>query len=292
MIRVFSFILYKFLFFFDFLLKKLSGRSFLIWFKDFIEADAYKKIYFHKEIKLFTPNYLTNWLADDFFYKEPETIQWIDNFQKFKITKKIIFWDVGANIGIYSLYAGKKYKKIDIVSFEPSTSNLRILSRNISINNLEKKIKIFQIPLGNEKHSFGVFKESKFAEGESLNSYGSNLDFEGKKINAENKYQIYGSNINQLIKDGVVPVPNFLKIDVDGLEHLILKGASKVLKNNNLKSISIELNENYKNQFNQDMKIMKKSGFTYIAKKRNENFPLYKYKKFRKIFNYYFEKKL
>ena len=43
----------------------------------------------------------------------------------------------------------------------------------------------------------------------------------------ENKYQIYGSNVNQLIKDKIVNVPNFLKIDVDGLEHLILKGASK-----------------------------------------------------------------
>ena len=80
-----------------------------------------------------------------------------------------------------------------------------------------------------------------------------------------------------------------MKIDVDGLEHLILKGASKILKSQSLKSISIELNENYK-QFNEVMKIMKNSGFTNIRKQRNENFPLYKNKKFKKIFNYYLKK--
>ena len=52
----------------------------------------------------------------------------------------MIFWDIGANIGIYSIYAALKHQHIQVVSFEPSTSNLRILSRNISINNLDEKI--------------------------------------------------------------------------------------------------------------------------------------------------------
>ena len=91
MIRAFALTLYKILSLFDYILKKSIKRSFLIWFKEFIEADAYKKIYFEKEIKLFTPNYLTNWLAQDFFEKEPETIEWINSFYKFKIKKKSYF---------------------------------------------------------------------------------------------------------------------------------------------------------------------------------------------------------
>ncbi len=289
MFKKLAFFLYKTLFFIDFILKKITKRSFLIWFKDFLEEDAYKKISSNVQIKLFTPNYLTNWLADDFFKKEPETIEWIDSFKNFRL-KKIIFWDIGSNIGVYSIYAGKKYKNIEVISFEPSTSNLRILSRNISINNLEKKIKIFQIPLGSNQHSFATFRESKFGEGESLNSYAMNLDFEGKKLKVVNKYKIYGSNINQIINDKVVDIPNFVKIDVDGLEHLILKGSSSILKSKKLKSVSIELNENYRKQFREVINIMKKFGFKKIVKKRNENFPLYKYKKFRYIFNYYFER--
>ena len=283
MTKTFSYIIYKILFFLDKICQKIFKRSFLIWFKDFIEEDAYKKIGSGLKIKLFTPNFLTNWLANDFFNKEPETITWINNFKKFKTQNKIKFWDIGANIGIYSIYAGQKYKNIEIVSFEPSTSNLRILSRNVSINNLEKKIKIFQIPLGVSPYSFEIFRESKFGEGEGLNSYANNLDFEGKKLKSNNNYKIYGTNINQLIKDKVLEAPNFMKIDVDGIEHLILKGATEVLKNKNLKSISIELNENFKKQFNDVLKIMKKFKFKRIVKKRKKNYELYKYSKFKKF---------
>ena len=109
-------------------------RSFLIWFKNLIEDDAYISLEINKKkdkIHLFNPSYLTNWLYEDFFSKEPETIEWIDNFEK---DKDIIFWDIGANLGIYSIYAASIYKKIKVISFEPSTSNLRILSRNIYIN--------------------------------------------------------------------------------------------------------------------------------------------------------------
>ncbi len=290
MFKNFSYIIYKILFVFDKIIEKLTNRSFLKYFKDFIEEDSYKNVSNNPKITLFTPNYLTSWLARDFYNKEPETIDWINDFKKFKIRNKLKFWDIGANIGVYSIYAGKKYRDIEIVSFEPSTSNLRILSRNISINNLEKKIKIFQIPLGNSSHRFAIFRESKFGEGESLNSYGSQLDFEGKKLKSNNNYKIYGSNINQLIKNKVLEVPNFIKIDVDGIEHMILKGASEVLKSKNLKNISIELNENFKKQFNEVMRIMNKFGLKKIGKKRNEKYELYKIKKFKNIFNYYFER--
>ena len=110
MTKTFSYIIYKILFFLDKICQKIFKRSFLIWFKDFIEEDAYKKIGSGLKIKLFTPNFLTNWLANDFFNKEPETITWINNFKKFKTQNKIKFWDIGANIGIYSIYAGKSIK--------------------------------------------------------------------------------------------------------------------------------------------------------------------------------------
>ena len=71
-----------------------------------------------------------------FSQKEPETLEWIDNFDS---NGKTIFWDIGANIGLYSIYAATKFDSLDIFAFEPSTSNLRVLSRNISLNNFEKK---------------------------------------------------------------------------------------------------------------------------------------------------------
>ena len=70
--------------------------------------------------------------------------------------EKIIFWDVGSNIGLYSIYAALKHKNCEVISFEPSTSNLRTLSRNIFINNLENKVKIFTNLLTNQREKFLV----------------------------------------------------------------------------------------------------------------------------------------
>ena len=143
MVRTFSYIIYKILRFLNILFFKITNRSFLIWFTEFIEKDSYKNLnILGKNIRFFAPNYITNRLVDEFFTKEPETIEWIDSFKEDE--DKIIFWDIGANIGIYSIYAALKYQNIEVISFEPSTSNLRILSRNISINKLEDKIKINQ----------------------------------------------------------------------------------------------------------------------------------------------------
>ena len=292
MIKKISKIIYLLLKVIDLPLKRIFNRSFLIWFKDFIEVDSYIKIQIpnsKNQIKLFAPNYLTNWMSREFFEKEPETIEWINNF-KFFNDKKIIFWDIGANLGLYSIYAAKIHKNIDVVSFEPSSSNLRILSRNISINNLEDKIGINTLPLGNKDFKFSIFRESKFGEGESNNSYEKNIDFEGKIINQTNSYKLLGTSINKLIDLKILEIPNYIKIDVDGLEHIILSGASKCLNHGNLKGLQIEINENFAEQYLSILEIMKQNNFKLISKKRNENLEIYKNKKFLNIYNYYFEK--
>ena len=53
-------------------------------------------------------------------------------------------------------------------------------------------------------------------------------------------------------------IPNYIKIDVDGIEHLILRKANKILKKEKkIESILIELNENYQKQFNEIKNILK-----------------------------------
>ena len=219
----------------------------------------------NNKVKFFTPNEMTKWRVDTFFTKEPETLEWIDSFDK---KEKIIFWDIGSNIGLYSIYAALRFKNIEVVAFEPSTSNLRVLSRNISINKLENKIKITQIPLTNKENQYLLLREKEFIEGGALNSFGEKFDFEGKEFEGQNNYKVYGTSINYLIRNNILKVPNYIKIDVDGIEHLILDGASEYLNNNNIKSLSIELNENFEDQYNEVMKIMKNSNFNLKHKKK------------------------
>lgn len=290
MVRTFSYIIYKVLRFLNIAFFKITNRSFLIWFTEFLEKDSYKNlVILNKKVRFFAPNYITNRLVDEFFTKEPETIEWIDSFKKGN--NKIIFWDVGANIGIYSIYASLKHSDIEVVSFEPSTSNLRILTRNISINKLEQKIKINQFPLSNKENKYNLFKEEKFIEGTASHTWGENYNFEGKSFEAENNYKIYGTTINYLLDNNILNIPNYIKIDVDGIEHLILEGASKYLGNSKLKSFSLELNENFLDQTETVLKIMKENNFDLKHKKRAEYLEDYKDERMKKIYNYVFERK-
>ena len=263
-----SFLIYKVLYFIDLFFFKITRRRFLIWFNEFIQSDSYKYILIlNKKVFFFVPNQLIQYRIDTFFTKEPETLKWIDNFKK---DKKVIFWDIGSNIGLYSMYAALKHSNIEIYSFEPSSSNLRVLSRNISINNLVNKININQFPLTDKNKGFQLMMESDFREGGALHSFGRDLNFEGKKINTKNNYKIYGFSIDYLINNLEFSIPNYIKIDVDGLEHVILEGAKKVLNNENLKSLLIEINDNYVEQLKNVTDIMDKYNFKLIAKEQSK----------------------
>ena len=60
------------------------------------------------------------------------------------------------------VYNALKNKNSTTISFEPSSSNLRVLTRNISINNLENNIKLFPMPLTNKENFFQMMDESHF----------------------------------------------------------------------------------------------------------------------------------
>ena len=145
----------------------IFSRNIFLIIKQIIENNSYLKVTINnKIISFFCPNELTKWRVKTLYDKEPETLEWIDNFEE---NKQIIFWDIGANIGLYSIYAAVKFKNISVVSFEPSSSNLRILSRNISINKIENKIKICQLPLSEFSNHFSTMKETYFIEGSAMN---------------------------------------------------------------------------------------------------------------------------
>lgn len=284
MLKNLSILLFKLFFLIDKILVKIFKKSFLIPLKEFIETSSYKKIkVLDKQINFFIPNKLIEWRVDTFFVNEPETLDWIDNFKK---NKEIIFWDIGANIGLYSIYNALKNNNSTTISFEPSTSNLRTLSRNIYINNLQKKIKIFTLPLNQKDNVFLKMKEESFKEGGALNSFGSEFNFEGKNFTSNMNYELFGTSINFLLDNKLLEIPDYIKIDVDGIEHLILKGADNHLKNKKIKSILVEINEKFEEQFNAILKIMRENEFKFFHKKRNEK--MFSEDKLSKVFNYVF----
>ena len=287
MTKKLSFICFNILVLLDTIFKTLTKRSILIWFNDFIQERSYKSIkILDKKIKFFVPNVLTNARVDTYFTKEPETLEWIDSFEK---KENLIFWDIGANIGLYSIYNSLKHPKSTTIAFEPSSSNLRVLTRNISINNLEKNIKVVPIPLTNKENTFQEMSEGYLLEGEANNTFGEKFDFEGKELIPAIKYTLLGTTMNYFIENSILNIPDYIKIDVDGIEHLILEGGDKFLNNKKVKSLSIEINENFKEQYDKILNLMNKYEFKLLHKKHNDD--MYsEQSKLYKIFNYIFVK--
>ena len=287
MVKKISYIIFSVLFFLDKIFKIITKRSILIWFNDFIQERSYKSIkILGKEIKFFVPNQLLEWRVDTYFSKEPETLEWIDSFQE---KDNLIFWDIGANIGLYSIYNSLKHPKSTIIAFEPSSSNLRVLTRNISINNLEKNIKVVSIPLTNKENIFQEMKEGQFIEGGALNSFGEKFDFEGKEFKPNMKYNLLGTTINYFLENSILDIPDYIKIDVDGIEHLILEGGDKFLNDKKVKSLSIEINENFKEQYDKVLNLMNKYEFKLLHKKHNDDM-LSEQSRFKNTYNYIFKK--
>jgi hypothetical protein len=123
--------------------------------------------------------------------------------------------------------------------------------------------------------------ESTFEEGGALNSFGVNFDYNGKKIKKSfMNYKLLGTNIDYLIKNKILELPNYIKIDVDGIEHLILQGGINHLNNKTIKSILIEVNEEYEYQSKNDLNILKDNSFKLSSKTKQLN----------NIFNYIFSR--
>ena len=267
--KIFLFSVSRFLFLIDLIFRKIFKRyQFLPSIHDYIESrQYYEKLIHNKKIIFFCPSLRSFSRVQSLYTKEPETLSWMDNFQLHN-SKKIVYWDIGANIGLYSIYAAVKFKDIEIISFEPSTSNTRTLSRNISINNLESKISIFPLALSDKENIISYFNETRFSEGGSISNFNSNINYNGEIVEEnriKNKYNLFGTSIDNLILNKILKVPNYIKIDVDGIEHLILKGAENLLKNQNLKELSIEMNPDYLKQFELINEFMEENNFKQIV---------------------------
>lgn len=241
-----------------------------------ILMESYKSvIYKQTAMKFSAPNTLNHFRINTFSDKEPETLDWIDS-----LPKNSVLWDIGANIGLYSVYAAKS-RNCDVIAFEPSVFNLELLARNINLNDLQKKISIMPIAL-TDKLGPNSMKLTSKEWGGALSTFGRDLSWDGGKIDDIFSYSIFGCSMDQAINILRLPKPDFIKIDVDGIEHFILKGGRNILKN--IRGILIEINDNFHEQSFTANDVLSKSGLVLDKKLQGDMLKDSKYG-FDKTFN-------
>jgi FkbM family methyltransferase len=203
--------------------------------------------------------------AETLLTKEPETIEWIDSFQE-----DSVFWDIGANIGVYSLYAALK-PDVRVLAFEPSAFNYHILNRNIEINKMDDKI--FSLCLAfTDKTCLDHLYMTNTNVGGALSSFAEAIDWKGKHVTAKFRQWMIGFSIDDFIGRFSPLFPNHIKIDVDGIEGKIIKGAKKTISDKRLKSLLIELDTSRKGYYQDIIQLLENVGMKLIARKHTSNF--------------------
>lgn len=221
------------------------------------------------EFRLLCPNRLCRWRASNAYSAEPETLQWLDS-----LPKNPLFLDIGANIGIYSIYLAKTREEegTKIFAVEPSFYNLRVLSENINLNRLEHKISIIPLPIA-EKSDFSLMKIGSRLEGGALSVFRENYGHDGKPIESPLQYRVFGFSLDDMVSvfmNG--QVPSAIKLDVDGIEHLILRGGSNIIGHPKCRDILVEVNDDFEEQSSAVQNILRSHKFELIEKKSSEIF--------------------
>lgn len=202
--------------------------------------------------------------AETLLSKEPDTIKWIDD----NIHDGEVLYDIGANVGVYSLYAAVK-KNAKVISFEPESSNYFFLNKNIQLNKLDDRIMALNIAL-NDKDMISYLNLGGLRAGRSGHSFHDAKDSSHELFTPCFRQGVFGLSLDTLLRDYHLPFPNHIKIDVDGNERKIITGMKNVLSDKRLKTIAIEVNINLP-EHNYITKIMKSNGFSLLEDERYIN---------------------
>lgn len=160
--------------------------------------------------------------------KEPETVGWIEEH----LLDNDVFYDIGANIGAYSLVAAAVRPKASVFAFEPSFANFAQLSRNVLLNGANEIITPVHIALSDHT---GIVSLHLSSVSPGAADHGVADDFAGGL-----SIKVPAVSMDDLASQLGFPPPTIVKLDVDGVEFAILQGGERCL--GAVRTILVEMN--------------------------------------------------
>lgn len=149
-----------------------------------------------------------------FGHDEPETVSWIMG-----LPPGTVLWDIGANIGLYSLLAARR--GLSVLAFEPSASSFAAMVRNVEINGFDDRISAFCVAFA-ERTGLVTLNMAATAAGHSMHSI--------EEREGGFRQVVPGFSVDDFVMQLGALLPSAIKLDVDGMEPAILRGARGALR--------------------------------------------------------------
>ena len=193
---------------------------------------------------------------------ETDTIAWIES-----MPEDAVLWDIGANIGFFSLHAASKLNRsgVHVVGFEPAAASYSTFNRNIEINGMADDVVAYCIALAGVTRigrlNMGAIGSGTTAGGWA-NGFESEIDGLDRDIDTVFRQGSVGFSIDDFVKMFQPPLPTHVKMDVDGIEAEILRGGSRTLSASSVRSMIIEMEGDLDSERNREVfSLMDELGF-------------------------------
>ena len=193
--------------------------------------------------------------------RQPWTVHWLERV----VGDDEVLYDVGANVGAFSLVAAKAHDQdIRVFAFEPSFVTYASLCRNVLENGCDKSVTPLPIAL-TDKVGNTVFRYRSLESGGTRHAVGRRLitakDF--KQIKPAYAQRVLAFSLDSVVEVFQLDAPNHIRVDVGGGELEVLQGAAGVLTNGSVKSVLVNASDADSGQISE---YMKKLGFGVAAK--------------------------
>jgi len=142
-----------------------------------------------------------------------------------------LFYDIGANVGAYSILTSK-ISKANVVAFEPIEKSFRLLCANVAYNGLSKNIKCVQKGIGSS--SSKVF----FTNDLDTSNHAVDKNYTGAQV------EVDITALDDFISDGN-EVPTIVKIDTEGYDVHTIEGGNKFFNDTKIKAVIFEIGDAY-----------------------------------------------
>ena len=152
-----------------------------------------------------------------------------------------VFFDVGANFGVWTLALAAAHPDARVYCFEPTPNTFRVLSENVALNGLGNVTPV-RLAASDSAGGFSYQVTSKTSQYNRLAPLKSSaVDLERGRFVGAGTIEVQTARLDDFCRDRQIDRIGFLKIDVEGAELSVLRGAQNLLRRRAIELICIEV---------------------------------------------------